>query len=157
MKRTFVTLCVTAAIVAMPALAAPDASAHDLLQKIQFQAVTTERDAGRLNSYTSDQLDWMAQGLELTKIQDDVNALGRTVRRVQMEDANAMTPDQQATLNRIGRRVNLLANDTQDAILYGRSHRDLLWNPGYNQDVQLLYQNSERLVHEAHTVLQREG
>lgn len=155
-KRNLLTLTLAAAVATIPAFAAPPpAQTHNLLQKINLQAQSTELDASRMYSYSWDQLDWMAQGLQLTTLKGDINTLGREVHWLQTE--GALTPDQQIMVSRIARRVNLMANDTEDAILFGSAHRDQLWKLGYQKDVGLLYSNASRLVHETRRALRPEA
>ena len=147
---TFFTTCVTAAALALPAWAGTP-SDHAQLQAIAANATFAERDAGRMWSYASDNLDWMAQGNQLMRLRDDLNTLGRQVHRLQAE--NALSPGQQRRVERVARRVNLMAADTQGAILFGRTHRDDLFNPMYTQTVSQLYSNAERLNHDARAAL----
>ncbi len=155
-KRNLLRFTLAAAVAAIPAFAAPGPmQTRNLLQKINLQAQSTQLDASRMYSYSWDQLDWMAQGLQLTTLKGDINTLGREVQWLQTE--GALTPDQQIMVGRIARRINLMANQAQDAILYGSTHRDVLWNAGYENDVRLLYSNATRLTHEAHRALRPEA
>ena len=156
MIRNFLAFSLAAALVTLPAVAAPHAqSTHDLLDRIQFDAQLARRDAGRLESYTSDRLDWMAQGLQLTTLRDEINSLGRNVYRLQTE--KQLSPAEQKLVDRVGRRVNLMGNDAEDAILWGRNHRDVLWNPQYEKHVRLLSSNAARLTDEVKAVVHFES
>ena len=148
--RTFLTTCVTTAALSFPAWAGTP-SDHHQLQRIAANALYTERDAGRMWSYSSDNLDWMAQGNQLMRLRGDLNTLGREVRRLEAE--NTLAPGEQLLVQRVARRVTLMATDTQDAIVFGRRHRDDLFNPMYTKDVSQLYANAEHLSHEARRAL----
>lgn len=119
----------------------------------------TEHDAGRMWAYSSDSLDWMAQGNQLMRLRDDLNTLGREVHRLQA--GNALPPGEQRLVQRVERRVTLMAVDAQDAILFGRTPRDDLFNPAYQKDASQIYSSAEHLNHDAHRALEfadgREG
>lgn len=157
LKRNLLTLCVAAGVTALPVLAMrnPQTQTGKMLNEIAFNARNTENDAGALHSYTWDQLDWMAQGLQLTEVKADINTLGREVYQLQTE--SPLTPSERVVVNRIARRVNLMGNDAEDAILFGRHHPDLLWTPGYENDIRLLDSNAQRLTGEVHQAIELEN
>lgn len=150
------TTCVATAALSFPAWAGTP-SEHSQLQAIATNATFTSRDAGKMWSYSSDQLDWMAQGGQLMRLRSDINTLGREVHRLQSE--NALPPAQQRMVARVAQRVNLMAVATQEAILFGRTHRQdfrqgrNLFNPMYVRDVNQIYSNAEHLNHDAWTAL----
>lgn len=49
--------------------------------------------------------------------------------------------------------MNLTANDTENAILFGRAHRDDLLNPQYERQIDLLYSNAKHLNTEPEAAL----
>jgi hypothetical protein len=148
--RTFLISCVTTAALSFPALARTS-SDHVQLQAIATNSMYTEYDAGRLWSYSKDNLDWMAQGNQLMRLRDDLNTLGREVHQLQAE--NTLAPGEQKLVQQVAQTVTLMAVDAQDAILFGRIHRDDLFSPSYQKDVSQLYSNAEHLNREAHRVL----
>jgi hypothetical protein len=156
-RNKVLTFAVASGLAAIPALAAPrpDTPTRDRLQTLAFHADQTENDASHMNVYMSDQFDWMAQGLQLTNLKDDVNRLGRDVQQIQAE--NNLSPAEQRVVGRIAKRLNLLANDTNDTILFGAAHRDLLWQPGYEHTITLLYSNAQQLKQEVHQAIQLEN
>jgi hypothetical protein len=156
LRQNLLIFSVATAVAALPAFGAPRArQTRDLLQKIDVQAQATQRDASRAYSYSWDQLDWMAQGLQLTTLKEDINQIGREVQQLQQE--NTLTPDQQILVSRIAQRINLMANNTQQAIRFGSGHRDLLWKLDYQENVRLLYDNATHLTGETHAALRPEA
>lgn len=139
-----------AALLALPSWAASPTAEQGRLYNLTFNATVTQRDAARLQSYSSDSLDWMAQGNQLMTVRDDVNTICREVSRLQ--SANALPAAETRLLRRVAHRANLLANDTQNAILFGRYHRDDLFNPVYGRYVSLIQANATRLSRDANTV-----
>ena len=125
-----------------------------MLDQIAFNARKTENDAAALHSYTlgSARLDGARASVD--RDQADINTLGREVYQLQTE--TPLSPSEQAVVNRIARRVNLMGNDAENAILFGRHHPDLLWTPGYENDIRLLNSNAQRLTGEVHQAIKLE-
>jgi hypothetical protein len=144
--RNLLPIC-TAALLALPAWSASSAATRGRLYDLAFNATATERDAGRLGSYSADGLDWMAQGNQLMVLRGEVNTIRREVNHLQSEPALPAT--ERRLLRRVAHRANLLANDTQNAILFGRNHRDELSNPFYARSVFLIQVNALRLSRDA--------
>ena len=82
-------------------------------------------------------------------LRDGLNDLGRNVQHLQ-----TVPGGEKRLLIRVARRANLIAVDTEDAILFGRTHRDDLFNPTYVQEISRICSNVQRLDHEARAALQ---
>lgn len=150
--RTYFTKGLTTGVAAL--LVVPSRGAvntRNQLRDVAFEAMTTETDAGKLQSYSSNRLDWMAQGQQLMALRDDLNNLGREMEQLQSQ--NSLPQGEQRLIRRVTREVKLMANDTENAITFGRSHRDDLFNPDYTKNVSRIYSSAEQLNRNAHAGL----
>ena len=145
---TFFTSCAAAAVLALPSWGATPV--RDQIETIAFAAMTTDNDAGKIQSYNSDGLDWMAQGGQLMVLRDDLNHLGQQIQQLQSE---ALPTGEQRLVRRVAREVNLISVYTENAITFGKMHRDDLFNPVYTQHISRIYSNAEQLNHDAKAVL----
>lgn len=148
----FMTLAASA-LLAVPVLAfggAANPPSGQLLNRIAFEAQSTVRDAAALNSFNSDNGDWSLEGGQLMLLRTDVNTLSRDVQKLQ---SAPLAPGEQRLVARVADRVNTLAGDTQDAILFGRAHPLELLTPHFEHDVSAIYSNSEHLRREVHNTV----
>ena len=118
-----------------------------IFSDIQADAQQALYHADKLQSYARDTtLDWQPQGDQLDAIREEVNAMGtrlcrlETIRRV-------VAPWQQAEIDRIASTMRLMADNTQDALVFGNAHRDDLWLPTYQRYTRNLYDEARTLEH----------
>lgn len=127
------------------------AEASQLLNDIQADAVHAQQHADKLETYASQlQISWQAHGEQLDAIRAEVNDMGQklcrleTIRRV-------VAPWQQTAIKRAAKLVQLMADNTQDAIQFVDNHQGNLWMSPYPRYAANLYQDSKQLDHSLRT------
>jgi hypothetical protein len=123
---------------AAPAAAPSDNSsfhqeANGIFQNIEADAQEAVSQADRLQSYElSPDLSWESHAQKLDQLRAEVNAIGDQVCRLE-----AIRPDlalwQQKTLDRIAPTLQLMADNTEDAITFLNRHQNELWLPAYQK------------------------
>jgi hypothetical protein len=93
-------------------------SASNLLQQIQTEALRVKSDASQLQAYTREpfESDWQMDGDVLNRASVHVNAMGRLLHQLRVNQGAAL-PWQQQAIERIAPTVVNLADTTQDAIV----------------------------------------
>jgi len=155
-KQLIITVCVSAAMGVLPAASAfaamvrecptgkPTAAsytwnfrreANNLFSDVQTRALHAEDHAYRLQSFLLDaNMSWQSDVNELIPLRSEVNRMGNdlcrleTIRRV-------LAPWQQRSVDRIHATIQLLADNTQDAITFENGHHQMLWSPTYQKYV----------------------
>jgi hypothetical protein len=121
--------------------------ANNLFDDVQADALQVRNHAGRLQSFTDDpNVGWQAHSDELNQLKIEVNDMGRklcrleTIRRV-------VAPWQQKTIDRIASTLPLMADNTEDAIVFVSNHQQDLVNPTYMRYADNLYTDANNLTH----------
>jgi hypothetical protein len=119
--------------------------ANRLFEGAQTDAQQIKDHAERLQTFSDDpEVDWQAHVNQLDQLRSEVNDMGKklcrleTIRRV-------VAPWQKKTIDRIAANVPLMADNTQDAILYVNTHQDFLLNPTYWRYADNLYSEGSSL------------
>ena len=130
--------------------------ATNLLNGIQLDAWRIQTRSDELRSYNGQEpleISWQMNGDKLIAIKHDVNDMGaklcrlETIRRV-------VKPWQQQAIDHNARLVQLMADNTTDAINYLNAHHDTLWLAAYGTYVTNLYRESGRLSGSMHEYVQ---
>lgn len=157
--RTFCISCVSAVMALTPAAAMvqpqsgceagpPSAAsyswnfkkeANGIFQTVANDAQDARTVAARLQAENREgQINWRAQGAKWTQLKSDVNDIGQRVCRLQTI-RRVLAPWQQRTVDRIARQARLIADNAQDAMVYGNNHQNRLLSPRFQQYVDTLY------------------
>ena len=122
------------------------AEANSIFQDLETLARQTRDDADQFQTYSRDQaVSWEIQSDQLNILKHEVNDMGarlcrlETIRRV-------LEPWQQAEVDRIAQQVQLIADNTADAIVYLASHEHDLWVPTYQKYANQLYKEARSLT-----------
>jgi len=120
--------------------------ANDIFQDVRLDALQAEDAAANLQSFQTDpDLGWEAHAHQLAKLRSAVNDMGsklcrlETIRRV-------VDPWQQNVIDRLATNVTLMADNTEDAILFVNQERDDLWMATYKKYVDNLYNESSAVA-----------
>jgi hypothetical protein len=109
------------------------AEANFIFQDLGTLARQTRYDADRLVTYNREhEVDWELQGDQLNILKQDVNDMGTKLCRLE-KIRRVLAPWQQAEVDRIAGEVQLMADNTQDAIVYLDGHEQELWMPTYQK------------------------
>jgi hypothetical protein len=129
------------------------AEANQIFQSVAQDAAAVLDHADKLDAFSRQPgVSWQSHGTELNAIRaqvDDMGAkLGRleTIRRV-------LAPWQQQEVDQIARRVQLLADNTEDAIHHLNEHQNQLWAPNYQMNTRNLYDEADKLTHSVDTAV----
>lgn len=122
------------------------AEANSIFQDLETLARQTRGDADQFQNYSRDEaVSWELQSDQLNILKQEVNDMGarlcrlETIRRV-------LEPWQQAEVDRIAQEVQLMADSTQDAIVYLAGHEHDLWVPTYQKYANNLYKEAGSLT-----------
>lgn len=121
--------------------------ANNIFDDVQLNALQARYHAEQLQSFEfHPYLSWQSYADQLTQVKSAVNDMGdllcrlETIRRV-------VAPWQQRTIDRIATAVRLMADNTQDAIWYGRSNQQTLWSSlTYQKYVNNIYNEAQSLT-----------
>src|SRR5664279_5146998 len=121
--------------------------ANTIFQEVRADAQQALNHADRLQSYAdSENLSWQIHAGQLNPLKEEVNDMGRKLCRLEVI-RRVTAPWQQAEIDRIAKTVRLMADNTEDAILYGRAHQKTLWTPAYQKYADSLYGEAQTLTH----------
>lgn len=128
-----------------------------LFQQIQSDAQKASYHADKLASYNLDpQLDWTVHAEQLSSLKSEVNDMGKKLCRL-AQIQRVGSPWQQAEIKRINKYVRLMANSTQDAILFGGSHTNELWLPVYQRYTNIIFNEAQSLSRSVNEAVQYAG
>jgi hypothetical protein len=120
--------------------------ANTIFKDVQSDAQQAMDHADNLQSFAGDNgLSWEAHAYQLEYLKNDINDIGaklcrlETIRRV-------VAPWQQHEIDRIGVAVHLMADNAQDAIVFGKANPTELWIPSYRNYLTNLYNNATTLT-----------
>ena len=129
-----------AAVSALPALRAADIEdskeVSDLLAQAKTEAIQLKNDATDMESFTlSPNLSWQSHAAKITEIKEHVNALGKTIAKLEQKKSTA-SPWQRTAIERINPVLRELAANTtsiidhlnkeQGRLLHTQEHKDYL-------------------------------
>lgn len=107
------------------------AEANSIFRDLETLARQTRDDADQLVAYNrGHDVDWEIQSDQLDIIKQEVNDMGAKLCRLE-SIRRVLAPWQQTEIDRIAEEVQLMADNTQDAIVYLDGHQEELWVPSY--------------------------
>jgi len=119
--------------------------ANNVFQAIQSDAAQAKYHAEKLQSFQwNSGLSWQSHAGQLLRLKQEVSDMGErlcrleTIRRV-------VAPWQQRTIDRIAESVRLMADNTQNAIVFLDQHELTLWQPTYRNYADNLYAEANSL------------
>lgn len=117
-----------------------------IFQQVQDEAHQALDLADKLkNSFLDPEMEWSDASEHLEELRDTVNDMGTRVCRLQTI-RNLVAPWQQAEIDRIDKSDVLMANNTQDAILFANRHMHELWENPYRLYTSNLYSQANKLT-----------
>jgi hypothetical protein len=127
--------------------------ANAIFQNVEEDARKAMDHAANLQSYEDSNLDWVTYGEQLNRVRAEVNDMGDLLCRLETIRP-AVAPWQQKTIDSIASSVRLMADNAQDAIVFGNSHSRELWVPTFQAYVNNLYSEAESLTHSTGTAVE---
>ncbi|HUO33268.1 MAG TPA: hypothetical protein VMU80_28905 [Bryobacteraceae bacterium] len=123
------------------------AEANDIFAQMKNDAWQARRHSEQLQAFTTEAeaLQWQSHLNQLQQVRAAVNDMGERLCRLE-SIRRAVSPWQRQDINRIARRVTLLADNTQDALSFGNTHRETLWEPAYQRYVDNMYSQARALT-----------
>jgi hypothetical protein len=103
-----------------------------LLEDIKVQAAALDKDSDELESFTRSNVSWQGHATELETIKDRINAIGKTISRLQQLRSSA-SPWQAEAIDRIIPVAQKLASNTTAAIEHLDKNPLRLNTPEYQQ------------------------
>jgi len=103
-----------------------------LLEDIKGQAADLQRDSDELESFTRSDMSWQSHAEELDRIKERINAIGKTISKLQNLRSSA-SPWQQEAIDRIIPVAKKLASNTTAAIEHLNKNPLRINEPQYQQ------------------------
>lgn len=123
--------------------------ADNIFEDIQADAARAQYHAEQLQTFARDQqVSWQSQAIELDQVRSAVNDMGERLCRLETI-RRSVAPWQQRTIDRIAPAVRLMADNAQDAIVFGNNNQHILWSPTYRKYAANLYTEARQLNHTA--------
>ena len=120
--------------------------ANALFDDVQTDAQQVQDHAAQLQSFSRDSvLSWQADANQLSQVRNEVNDMGKKLCRLE-SIRRVVAPWQQKTIDRIASTVPLMADNTEDAILFVNAHQTDLINPTYERYADNLYSEGSKLT-----------
>jgi hypothetical protein len=120
--------------------------ANTILKDVQAEAQQALNHADRLQALARDNnVDWEIHAGHLSGLRSEINDIGdklcrlETIRRV-------LAPWQQRVVDQVATTTRLLADNAQDAIVFGNDNREGLWLASYQRCVNNLYNEAKSLT-----------
>ena len=136
--RCLGTVLLVAAVLLMPRLGVSAAPPEDnkevsqLLEDIKGQAADLQRDSDELESFTRSDMSWQSHAEELDRIKERINAIGKTISKLQNLRSSA-SPWQREAIDRIIPVAKKLASNTTAAIEHLNKNPLRINEPQYQQ------------------------
>jgi hypothetical protein len=131
--------------------------ASGLLDDMHADAYQIAHHASILQGYATDpDVDWEMHADQLYSMKNEVDNMGKQLCR--LESMQSVLPrDEQhpKTIQRIAPLVQLLADNTTDAIHYVNAHQGDFWAPVYQKYASNMNYEANSIAHEIHQVLRR--
>jgi hypothetical protein len=122
------------------------AEANSIFQDLETLARQARGDADQLVTYNrGHEVEWEMQADQLNILKQEVNDMGAKLCRLE-SIRSVLAPWQQAEVDRIAEEVQLMADNTQDAIVYLNAHEQELWVPTYQNYANNLYTEAGSLT-----------
>ena len=119
--------------------------ANTIFKDIQSDTQQAATDADYLQSLDRDYLvSWESHAEHLSSLKAGINDIGAKLCRLQTI-RRMLAPWQQRAVDQIAGEAQSMANHTQDAIVFGGSHRSDLWLATYKSDVTNLANEANAL------------
>jgi hypothetical protein len=123
--------------------------ANTIFQAIQDDAVEAQDHADQLVSIAGDSnMSWFSDATQLEALKEEVDDMGTKVCRLETI-RSVVAPWQQAEIDRLAVALRLMADNAEDAIVFGGNHQNELWLPTYQKYAQNLYHEASDLSHSA--------
>lgn len=120
--------------------------ANTLFQEIQTDADQALNHAAKLQSFADSQnLSWPTHADQLDSLKQVVNDMGKKLCRLEVI-RRVTAPWQQAEIDRIAKTVPLMADNIEDAIVFGNGHQMTLWLPTYQRYADNLYGEAQAMT-----------
>jgi len=120
--------------------------ANTIFQAVQADAEQAVNHADMLQSFAQDPgFSWQTHQNELLALKAEINDIGDKLCRLETI-RRAVTPWQQAEIDRIATAARLMADNTQDAIRFGNDHQADFWLPAYQKYTNNLYDQARSLA-----------
>src|SRR6267142_2673155 len=143
MKRKILSSCLgtvlllaAALLIAHPVVqAAPQEDNKEvskLLEDIKMQAADLRHDSDQLEGFTESYASWESHAVELERMKDRINAIGKTISKLQ-ELRSSASPWQEEAIDRIIPVAQKLASNTTAAIEHLNQSPKRLQDPQYKQ------------------------
>lgn len=128
--------------------------ANTIFQDIQSDAQQALYHADMLQSYARDpQMTWDAHADQLDSLKSEINDIGAKLCRLQTI-RRVVAPWQQNVIDKIVTDTQLMADNAQDAIVFGDTHRNELWLGTYQKNVNNLEDEATALTHSVGNAVQ---
>jgi hypothetical protein len=115
------------------------AEANSIFQDLEILARQTRNDADQFQNYSRNEaVSWELQSDQLNILRQDVNDMGEKLCRLE-NIHRVLDPWQQTEVDHIAQEVQMMADNTQDAIVYLTGHEKELWVPTYQKYANNLY------------------
>lgn len=122
------------------------AEANDLFQTVSADARAAENHAGKLQSLGHEEpVSWQGSAYYWQALRSEVNDMGARLCRLEAI-RGVLAPWQQTAVDKIAASVRLMANNTEQAILFGNDNQHQLWRPQYQTYVNNLYNEATALT-----------
>jgi hypothetical protein len=131
--------------------------ANTIFKDIQADAREAQDHAGMLQSLARDpHVTWDAHADELEYLKSDINDIGAKLCRLQTI-RRVVAPWQQNVIDQIVTDTQLMADNAQDAIEFGKTHRMELWLATYQKNLNNLEDEATALTHSVGNAVQYAG
>jgi hypothetical protein len=128
--------------------------ADNLFQGIEFDARQAATHSAKLESFEdSPTMTWESHADQLMQVRAKVNDMGAKLCRLETI-RQTLAPWQQHTVDRMAKRIVLIADNTGDAIHFLNGHHEELWLPMYRTYVTNLYNQNHALTESAGEAVQ---
>jgi hypothetical protein len=121
------------------------AEANSIFQDLEALARQTSNDADQFETYDRGNGMSLVQADQLDILKQEVNDMGAKLCRLE-SIRRVLAPWQQTEVDRIAQEVQLMADNTQDAIVYLNGHEEELWVPTYKKYATNLYKEAGALT-----------
>ena len=131
--------------------------ATGLLNDMRYDAQRVAHHATNLEDFAmNSDIDWQFHADQLTKIKREVDDMGKRLCRLEVIEG-AVAPWQQAAINQMAPVVQLMADNTDDAINYMNAHQGEFWVRSYRMNVQNLDTEASTVARKVHRDEERGG
>lgn len=120
--------------------------ANTLFKAIRSDAEQAVNHADNLRTFAADtNMVWSIHEEELSALTDEVNDMGGQLCQLQAI-RGPVAPWQRREIERIATADRLMADNADDAIVFGNASPQLLWTPAYRRYVDNLYAQAKNLT-----------